>query len=155
MSITKNLAFDIILSKIKVENQNDIFNAIASKAAKLCRCSPEEIIDLFQNNPNEVIFDVNNNAAIFDVKSKLITTPLLAITTLEKAIKFSKKDNCRVNIVAVVMSSDNCGAYHLQRLSNVARILRSKDLCIALNDSSDTDTMRALFTPAQAYLAAA
>lgn len=155
MSITANLTFDIILSKIKVGNQKQIFNIIANEACKLCGGDSDVISSLFENKSNEVIFNMDSDVAIFDIISEEITSPLLAIMTLDKPIKFSSLNNRRVNIVAAVLSPSSYGTRHLQRISTLSRVMRSHDLCTALNDINDTDTMRALFMPTQNWLAAA
>ncbi len=155
MSIAKEFHFDILMTDVKAQTQPKIFETLAEEAAPLCDVDVDVLSNVLDRHSDDRTFYLSDGVAIFDVKSTCIKTPVMAMMKLDRGVAFNAMDGKCVDILASVLSPMSCGPIHLQRLANVSRILRSRDLCNALHDVESTDAMRALFMPTQDWMLAA
>ncbi len=155
MSIIKELRFDIFRVNVAARNQQGAFEELAQAAAPLCGLNRLALMDVFERRLLERTFGMGDGVAVFDVVSPRIQTPVLALFTFAHDIDFNALDGEPANIMAAVLSPSSADSAHLQRLAVVSRVLRSCDLCAALRDAEDLDTMRALFMPTQDWMIAA
>ncbi len=155
MSTTKELDINLLITKIKSKDEQDVFEIIAKRSAPLCGVDTANLYSIFKKRRGERTFGMGNGIAIFDVKSPQIKSPLIAIMTLKDTIDFNALDGKPVDIIAAIISPQSCGPFHLQRLASISRILRSTDLCAALRDVNSADAMQALFMPSQDWMVAA
>ena len=155
MSLSKELEFDLYLSRIKAQSQQKVFEELGTEVCPLCGVREETMRDAITQRLSERTFGMGDGVAIFDLRDPFIKRPVSVIATLEHDVDFKALDDKPVNIIAAILSPQSDGPKHLQRLSVLSRVMRSEKLQEALRDVSSEDEMRALFMPSQDWMVAA
>ncbi len=155
MSIAKELHFDRFLIDLKAQSQQKIFDILAEETAIFCNAGTQRVRDAFEKRLGERTFGMGDGLAIFDIKSPVITRPMLVLSRFEQELDFDALDHKMVDLMVAVVSPQKDVSAHLQRLAHVSRVLRSADLRAALRDAHDIDAMRVLFMPTQEWMIAA
>ncbi len=155
MSISKELHFDRFLIDLQAQSQQKIFDILAEETAIFCDTSIQHVRDVFEKRLGERTFGMGDGLAIFDVKSSIITKPMLVLARFDQELDFNSLDGKDVDLMVAVISPQNDVSSHLQRLAHVSRVLRSADLRSALRDARDIDAMKVLFMPTQDWMIAA
>ena len=155
MNIAKELHFDLLLAKVRAKTQPEIFKTLAREAAPLCDSDMLTLFGVFEQNVTERTFHMDEGVAIFDVTSPYIQKPVMAMMTFDQDVYYESLDGMPINIMAVVLSPETSAPYHLQSLASVSRLLHSENLCEALRDVKDADSMQMLFMPTQDWMIAA
>lgn len=141
----KNHEFDYFLYGLKSQSQSGLYEEIASKLATFCRVPEADLVRLIEDAKEKQRAGIGEGVAFIDVQSPVIKNAAMALCLLDHKIGFESPDGQASDIVAVVLSPQEDGALHLQRLSSVTICLRDRDLCSAIREARDEDSMRVLF----------
>ena len=155
MNIGKEIYLDLFLARIKAQSQQKFFDELILESAFSCGAELSGLRDVVTMAASERTFAVGDGVAIFDLKSTVIQKPLIVMSTLEAPVPFDVLGGKPTDIIATVFSPQALGPLHLQRLAFVSRILKSKDLRMALRDAPNADSMSVLFMPTQDWMVAA
>ncbi len=151
----KNLNFDLFLSGLKSQTKKKILQEIAEAASPMCGVSGEALESVLLTDDDSRPCAIGQGVAVIEAKSPEILKPVLVISVLDHKVDFSAPDDVPVDIVAAVISPENDGSYHLQRVAGASMLLRDQDLCNALRTTKDEESMRALLLPVQKIQASA
>ncbi|MCK5374125.1 MAG: PTS sugar transporter subunit IIA [Alphaproteobacteria bacterium] len=154
MGITKFVDFDLFMNRVRTHGKDHMLQHFAQNVAPLCALDTGLVYELCQKRMFDGGMSAEDGVAIFDLTSRFIEKPVMVLATLENGIAFDASDNKAVDVFVGVFSSGNISA-HLQRLSTVARLFRSKDLSKALRETRSIDEMKVLFMPTQDWMIAA
>lgn len=155
MAISKYVNFDLLINRARAQNKKQLIKNITNKAAPIAGAREELLFDACYKHLNEKGCSYENGLAIFDMRSTLVKKPVIFISTLDMEVDFGQQGNQPSEIFVGLLSTASCGPLHLQRLSSIARLFRSKSLCDALREASSVDEMSALFMPTQDWMVAA
>jgi len=155
MSLLAGLRFDCFLPRMREQNPDGVYRRIAEHIAPLCGTDVCTLKDIFSTKEHISPSAVGGKVAIIDVRSSLIKTPVVILGTTEHEVDFHAQDNEAVDIFAAVVSPTSYGPLHLQRLAAISRLLRNEELCEALREARDPDTMSVLMMPTQRWMSAA
>ncbi len=137
MGIITRFNSDLFLAKIGLQEEDDLFDVLAKEMANMCGVLASELRNIFDYYKSDKIFSIGGGVAIFDIKSSIIRFPAIAVVALEKDMNFEYIGDENIDIIAVVISPKSYGPHHLQRLANISRLLKSKDLCFDLRVASN------------------
>ncbi len=141
----KHHEFDYFLYGLKSQTQSGLYQEIASKISALCRMHEADLVRSIEDAKEMHRAGIGEGVAIIDVQSPTIKSAAMALCFLDHKIGFESPDGQASDIVAVVLSPQEDGPLHLQRLSSVTICLRDRDLCSAIREARDEDGMRVLF----------
>lgn len=153
--MTKDLGFDLFLPKMKAQNIRRAFDILAEQSSVICGTAAAALSKVFEKKLQERTFNAGQGAVIFDATFARIQKPVLAIATLETGVNLKILEDEPVHIIAVLLSPAQQSAEHLRRLASLSRVLKNENLCEALKDVKDTDSMSVLFMPTQQWMQAA
>ncbi len=88
---------------------------------------------------------IGGGVVIPHLKSTPLTTPVSLLTTLKSPIEMESDDGRPIDICALILSPENDGNLHLQRLSRITRLLRDEELCQTLRTQETDESLRAVF----------
>lgn len=151
----RDFYIDEFVVLLKAQTQKKVFQDLAQTISYQCLCDPLTLMKVFDNRLSERTFGMEAGVAVFDVQSSYVQKPVLVLATLENMVDFKALDGNPVNIVAAVISPKTEGAFHLQKLSWISRLLKNEQLCNALRSAREVDAMRVLFLPDQEWIIAA
>lgn len=155
MRMIKGLRFTLLLPGLKAQTQKTAFRDIAGRAAPLCGLGPDVLYDLFWKKEQLVTSGIGQGVSVMDIRAAGIRKDVLVLGTFDHDIDFDALDGSPVDLFAAVISPFSDGPRHLQRLAAVTRLLRNSQICGALRDAKDEDTMRVLLMPSQRWMEAA
>ncbi len=155
MVIAKGLDFDAYFSKLNLQKQADAFSVLAKHVAEFNHQKPKLIEKVFDARRKERTFGMGDGVAIFDVRTNFVSRPVLSLMTFDNKLDFNALDNQPVDIMVSLVSPQEDGPKHLQKLANVSRLMRSEDLRIAIRDAKTNDALRVLFLPSHDWMVAA
>ncbi len=155
MLAKKNLRFDCYLNNLKVQGVRQLASNLSDSAESVCGVEAKRLSELFLRSLSRSDRIVGGGAAVIDIKSPVLQKSVLMIANLDQPIDLRAIDQKPVDIVVAVLSPQSESASHLQQLARISRLLRSKDLRVALRDAKDEDSMRVLFLPKQSWMEAA
>lgn len=155
MNIAKYIDFDLYLNRIKVRNQKQAFQLMATEAAPMCGVPEDDLFEVFQDRYEQSGVSGENGVIILDVQSDDIKEPVMWAATIDKGVDFNMHDTKPADILVGIVSPKSYGTAHLRNLSSIARLFRAKNLCDALRETKNEDEMRMLFMPSQDWMIAA
>lgn len=155
MHFSKHVDFNVYLSRVKSNSMKSLFQSLADEISAFNKQEPQELLAIFKNRLDEYGCCCEDGVALFDVQSDVVESPILFLATLENGINCDAPDGQDIDIVSGLISPQSAGSIHLQKLSNLARLLRSDELCSALRDVHTVDEMKVLFMPMQDWTMAA
>jgi PTS system nitrogen regulatory IIA component len=133
---------DIILTKIPVRNKQDIFTILSKHCAENTAPSSTTIYARLNQKEKDQNSGIGNGVAIPNIRLLKLDRPLCILITLNSKIQYNSIDNQPVDIICALFSPRSESAIHLQRLSKISRILRSKDLCEKIRATMDPEIIR-------------
>ena len=155
MGIVKYVDFDYYLNRIKASETGVLLARVAKEISSHSTVSPALMNEILTQRASTGGISLENGVAMFDLTSRFIIKPVTLIATLEAEIDLQAPDNKPVDLFIAVISPANNVSAHLQRLSGVARLFRSQELCKALRSAKSVDEMKVLFMPTQDWMVAA
>lgn len=151
----KKIRFDCYLNRFKAKNEREFSNLIARQLSYICDVDPELLSELILDKVQNADLQFVDGAAVFDIKSSCIKTPAVLLATLDAPLTLGEEHVKPFDVVAGVVSDSKAGTTHLQKLSKVSRLIRSKDFCDTVRACENVDSMELLFTPAHKLVNAA
>lgn len=151
----KDLAFDIILPRLKYMNIKQILMELSNQAAQNLNVSS---VLLYQNlwaQEQKISSAIGQKLAIVHLKISGPQKPFLALATLNRDVDFGINDEQPVRIVAFLLSPEKDGPLHLRRLSRLSRFLDHNVLKERLIEARDEQAIRALLIDPDGWLIAA
>lgn len=152
MGMIESLRFDFLATRMKIQTQKLALMELSSGLSEICQVPSQTLFDLMQEGTSG---GIGLGVAVLDIRSSKILHEGVALISLEDGLEIETVDDIPVDLIAAVVSPLSFGPSHLQRLAAMTRLLRSEDLCAALRDAQDVDTMQVLLTPAQRWTRAA
>ena len=155
MSIIKELSFDFVAADIKLQSRHDIYRMLSQALSPSSETNEKLLKDLLLCRWANSVYQMGEGVAVLEIAADEIQAPSLSLVRFDREIEFELTGLLPVKVLAVVLSPKSGVAKHLQKLATVTRILRSRDLCEALQDAKDEDEIRTLFTPSHNWMMAA
>ena len=155
MGTIKHLDFDYYLNCIKSEGKDHLLRILAKEIMPHSSVSAALMEDLIDKRAMNGGISVENGITIFDMTTRFVERTVTVIATLEDGMDLQSSDNKPVDLFIGVLSPSNNVSAHLQHLSAVARLFRSKELCKVLRGTRSVDEMKVLFMPTQDWMVAA
>ncbi len=149
---------DVIKTSFPAHSEHKLFQDIAKEVASIWDNN-----DLFDtadislkqaSEKNEFVFI--DKVAICSVKLAGLDRPAHMVYKLSEPMKFQDNTHTtNVNLVFAMLSPEDDGGLHLRRLSRLSRLLQEKDFQDKLMQSTDKQSVRALFMYPEMYVKAA
>lgn len=155
MRTTKFVDFDLFMNRIRVRDKDHLFQKIAKNLSPQCDSDSVQLYELLLRRVCTTSMSAEGGLVVFDLASHFIKNPVMVLATLERGIDFDAIDDKPVDIFAAVLSPVKNVSVHLQCLSTITRLFRSKDLQGALRCAHSLDEMKVLFMPTQDWIIAA
>ncbi|MCB1783016.1 MAG: PTS sugar transporter subunit IIA [Alphaproteobacteria bacterium] len=155
MGMLQSLRFDLLIPKVRVQNEKMPIDVLAAGMAPVCGIDLSVLSDLMRDEISQMPCGIGQGVAVLDVRSAKVRRPGIGMAVLNQGISLEGADDVPVDVLAVVLSPFSDGPLHLQRVAAVTRLLRNEELCDALRDAPDVDTMRILLMPSQRWMRAA
>ena len=141
------LTIDTILPNLKAGNQKRAFHVITEYAAKHTGIEQIKLYNrLMAQERTTSCSGIGGGVAILQITAKLIKEPYLLFAKAQTPLDYDSVDGNPVDLFALVISPEEDGPVHLQRLAKFSRLLRDTELCKKLRGIDDLDTIRALLS---------
>ncbi len=152
---SSDLHFNIVLPRLKIIAQKQIFMAFAKEACKHLNVSEENVFELLIDQEAQSSSGVGYGVAIPHLQVRGPQKPFTILATLEQAIDFNAADSQPADLVCLVLSPESDGPLHLRRLSRISRLLMNETLHRKLCEARDEQSIRALLVDPEGWLMAA
>lgn len=154
--MSETMTMDVVLPELKANNQKQAFQVITEYAADHTGLDQKKLFDrLMAWERKAAISGIGEGVAILHLSIKDIERPFMMLARASQKVDYDSVDGEPVDLIVLLLSPEEDGPYHLQRLARISRILRDKDLCNRLRGANSSDAIRALlYDPENTQLAA-
>jgi len=151
----KDIEIDFILPAVKGQCKKTVFEGLLGfLSGKLDFPADQALERLLEKEAYESC-TIGNGAAVPHVRIAGLKHPVTLLARLEKPANFSGAEKQKVDLVCMVLSPQNAGAYGLMNVSRAARMLQDKELCRAIRDAKDEESINnAIYNPDGWFMAA-
>ncbi len=156
MPNSKNdVQIDLAIPALDATNKKQLFEQLSNKAAPICGLDAHDLYNCFINKEIQAGSGVGNGVAIPHMKLKRLQKPCTIIAYLKNPLNFDAYDDLPVTLVCAVLSPENQGQLHLQRLSRISRLLRHKTLRTRLHEANDIHEINTMIMASNSWKIAA
>ena len=146
MNINDMLTADSIIINFKSTSKKHILNKLCELAEKKLNVSSRNLLETLTKREKLGSTAVGDGIAIPHANVSNIDKPHVFVATLVKGLDFNATDDQPVDIIFLLVASDNDGSEHLQALALVSRLLRNKDLTTKLRGCKSTEAALAVIS---------
>lgn len=151
----KDVEIDFIITNVKGQSKKAVLENIMSYIA--------QNVAIAKNAPLERLFEkeefescaIGHGVAVPHVRVSDLGHPVTILARLENPVDFGADDNIKVDLVSLVLSPSNSGAFRLIRVSRVQRLLSNNILCNAIREAKDEDAIHNVIYNPEGWLMAA
>ncbi|MEJ2189994.1 MAG: PTS sugar transporter subunit IIA [Acidobacteriota bacterium] len=137
MKIQKLIEPEKIYLDLAARDVQSVLEAVANPLADDLGLDREEVVSLLLERERLGSTSVGDGFAIPHCKVGGLEEIVLALGRFSNAVPFGADDSDPVRFVFVVLSPNDQPAAHLQALSQIARVLKRKELRSGLMDAAD------------------
>ena len=136
---------DAILPAVRVSSKKALLQQMGERAALISGLPASDILAALMQRERLGSTGVGNGIAI--PHGKLATCDRIygVFASLDKPIPFDAMDGSPVDLVFMLIASENAGADHLKALAKVARFLRDPRVALQLRTSRDAEAQFSVF----------
>lgn len=150
-----NIQIDAAIPNVKAANKEQVFKALAQRAAENMGCSQDMLVERLMEREEQSRAGIGDGVAIPHLKAHGIPQRFVMIATLATPVDFGAIDDQPVDLVCLLLSPASHSGLHLRGLSRISRLFKNKELCQKLREAQDEDTLRSLFLNPDGWLLAA
>lgn len=156
MSVSRtDFQIDSVLHGLKVNSAAQLMDVLEAEIANQAAIPVAAIKNAAQKMKTSSFCPLGDGVAVPNATVKFLQRPLAILCVLDKPIECDSPDNKSVNVVCVLLSPEDYGPMHLQRLSRFSRLFKDKKLCNKMRDAHDADVIRALVNSPDGWMIAA
>lgn len=146
-NIAQDIQADLVLLDLKSNSKKHVLQSLCREICTYYIPNmPNILLDRMMEQENIASSGIGDGIAIPHLKMHYLSRPFLAIARLACPIDFNAIDHRPVDLICVLLSPQEDGALHLQRLSRLTRLVKSRDFVQKLRGTNDVDMIRAFFT---------
>ncbi|MET3559520.1 PTS system nitrogen regulatory IIA component [Bartonella japonica] len=144
MNLSELIAPEAIIPALKANSKKQVLQALAEKAAKLTGLNEGIIFDTVLQREKLGSTGLGGGIAIPHGKLPNIDRITGIFARLECPVDFEALDDEPIDLVFLLLASENAGADHLKALSQIARVLRHADVVQKLRNTHEVHELYAL-----------
>ncbi|MCB1440518.1 MAG: PTS IIA-like nitrogen regulatory protein PtsN [Nitratireductor sp.] len=141
MDLTDLISQDDVLVPMKASSKKQLLSMLADAASKKTGIESRQIFDTLLQRERLGSTGVGNGIAIPHGKLPGLEEVTGIFARLDKPIDFEAQDDQPVDVVFLLLASEEAGADHLKALSRVARLLRTPEMVQRLRNASDASAV--------------
>ena len=155
-SLNDNQMIDRIIPSLKAGSKNQALYVVAEYAGKYSGLGEDEIKDILLSQEKfGAGSGIGDGVAVLHITSERVKAPFTLFARASQKVPYDSVDGEPVDLFFLVMSPQEDGAQHLQRLSRISRLGRDRVLCQKLRAADTVDGLKALMFDCQSHRAAA
>lgn len=136
--------FDTILLDLNATSANQIYKKLSNHISNIIGESEKFLFDTIMENEENKNSGIGNGVAVGHARLPRLTRPIIVYSKTAHPIDFKAADEELVNMVILVLSPEFEGVKHLQRLATITRFFSDKETRVALQNSDDFNSIRAI-----------
>ena len=140
------LSADAIIVNFESTSKKHILNKLCELAEKKIKVNSRNLLETLTKREKLGSTAVGNGIAIPHANVPNIYKPYVFVATLLNGLDFNAADDQPVDIIFLLVASDNDGPEHLQALALISRFLRNKDLTTKLRGCKTTEAALAVIS---------
>ena len=146
MNINHMLSADAIIVNFESTSKKHILNKLCELAEKKIKVNSRNLLETLTKREKLGSTAVGNGIAIPHANVPNIDKPYVFVATLLNGLDFNATDDQPVDIIFLLVASDNEGSEHLQALALISRLLRNKELTTKLRGCKNTEAALAVIS---------
>lgn len=146
MNINHMLSADAIIVNFESTSKKHILNKLCELAEKKIKVNSRNLLETLTKREKLGSTAVGNGIAIPHANVPNIDKPYVFVATLLNGLDFNATDDQPVDIIFLLVASDNEGSEHLQALALISRLLRNKELTTKLRGCKSTEAALAVIS---------
>jgi nitrogen PTS system EIIA component len=135
-----------IIPQLRAANKKQALQELTRRAAALTGLNERLIYDVLVERERLGSTGIGMGIGIPHGKLAGLGTLCGVFARLERPIPFEAIDDQPVDLIFVLLASNNAGADHLKALALVSRLLRDRAICEKLRGTDNADALYALLT---------
>ena len=146
MNINNMLSEDSIIINFESSSKKHILNKLCELAEKKIKVNSRNLLESLTKREKLGTTAVGNGIAIPHASVSKIDKPYVFAATLVNGLDFNATDDQPVDIIFLLIASDNDGPEHLQALALISRFLRNKELTTKLRGCKSKEAALAVIS---------
>lgn len=146
MNINHMLSADAVIVNFESKSKKHILNKLCELAEKKIKVNSRNLLETLTKREKLGSTAVGNGIAIPHANVPNIDKPYVFVATLLNGLDFNATDDQPVDIIFLLVASDNEGSEHLQALALISRLLRNKELTTKLRGCKSTEAALAVIS---------
>ena len=140
------LSADAVIVNFESTSKKHILNKLCELAEKKIKVNSRNLLETLTKREKLGSTAVGNGIAIPHANVPNINKPYVFVATLLNGLDFNATDDQPVDIIFLLVASDNEGSEHLQALALISRLLRNKELTTKLRGCKSTEAALAVIS---------
>ena len=140
------LSADAVIVNFESTSKKHILNKLCELAEKKIKVNSRNLLETLTKREKLGSTAVGNGIAIPHANVPNIDKPYVFVATLLNGLDFNATDDQPVDIIFLLVASDNEGSEHLQALALISRLLRNKELTTKLRGCKSTEAALAVIS---------
>lgn len=142
--LSADMQFDAIITDVRVDSVKQLYEKIAHICSSTCEIDEEDVIAKFVNASQDTISALGNGIAFPNFQSDKVSQDVTILMKLQDSVEMDTVDSEPVELVVMIISPEQNGSYHLQRLSRIVRMFNDKGMRDNLKSASTLDELHAI-----------
>ena len=140
------LSDDAMIINFESTSKKHILNQLCELAQKKIKINSRNLLESITKREKLGSTAVGNGVAIPHANVSNIDRPYVFVATLVNGLDFNATDDQPVDIIFLLVASDNDDAEHLQALALISRLLRNKELTTKLRGCKNKEAATAVIS---------
>ena len=150
-----DIEIDFIVTDIKGQSKKAVFENLLTFASQKISIPKDTPLDRLLEKEEFESSAIGHGVAIPHVRVDNLNHPVTILARLERSADFKADDGNKVDIVCLVLSPREAGAFRLIRVSRLQRLLADTSLCNAIRNAKDEDAIHNIIFNPEGWLMAA
>ena len=146
MNLSDVLVPESIEVGVKASNKKQLLQRCSRRLASLIDREEREIYNLLQEREKLGATAMEGGVAIPHAHIDNLESPMLCFTVLANSVDFGALEECKVDLVAVLLAPCANDTQHLKVLSHISRMLRDENVRRCLRGADSADAVYAILT---------
>lgn len=155
MSNRSDIEIDFIVTDIKGQNKKMVLENLLSFLSKKVSIPKDAPLDRLLEKEEFESCAIGHGVAIPHVRVDQLKRPVTILARLEQPAEFNAGDATKVDLVCLVLSPRESGAFRLIRVSRLQRLFDDQELCQSIREARDEDTIYSLIFNPEGWVMAA
>lgn len=138
------IKIDAVLYGLKGANWKQAYHSLAESVSDATGLSMMDVADQLIANEQKSPSGIGRGFALPHLQIAGLSKPFVLFAKLAQPIDMETVDHDAVDMMAVLLSPENDGPYHLRRLSRLSRFFRDETICQKLQGAESEDALRAI-----------